>query len=295
MSDVQVGQFKVNPPLIKPSGLTSKEKGGVGKELSTGWNLNFSIGCFHGCGFCYVPATQKRFGPQRYGPLLNLPWGDYLLTPSNLPEAIAKTNWKQWKGEEAMLSSTHDAWLPQLVMPDYAGKKVSMARTILEAALPQGVRFCIQTRSLLVLNDLDLLVRYKSQIRLQVSIATMNIPLARRIEPRVPTPQRRLEVLRKAKEAGLSIGVIIAPIFPPSKWRPEVLPDLYEMAKALGELRPQFIYGESLHRRGSNMTLVKQALEDEAFHVPQGFDFKAQQDFDSALAGYGLRGVWWPE
>lgn len=53
------GTFKISPPLIKPSRLTVRDRGGVGKGLSTGWAVNFLIGCSFGCKFCYVDEIHK--------------------------------------------------------------------------------------------------------------------------------------------------------------------------------------------------------------------------------------------
>src|SRR3990170_7942508 len=138
---VAEGTYRATIPLIRPSKLTSKERGGVGKELSEGWCINFAVGCTHACPFCYVDAIHKRFGKTRYGDAVLQDWGNYLLIPSNLPEAIEETPWHRWSGKEVMMSSTHDPYLPKLA---------AAARQILEHALPAGVRFCLQTRSFLV-------------------------------------------------------------------------------------------------------------------------------------------------
>ena len=57
---ISYGEFHINPPLIKHSKLTWVEKGGIGKELSDGWALNYAIGCTHACRFCYVDSIHKR-------------------------------------------------------------------------------------------------------------------------------------------------------------------------------------------------------------------------------------------
>lgn len=286
-----VGTYRCSPPLIRPSKLTSKENGGVGKDLSDGYNVNFAVGCRMGCQFCYVDAIHKRFGPQRYGDAVKAKWGDYLLVPSNIQEAIDKTRWERWAGKEVMMSSTHDPFLPETE---------PWARLILERALPKGVRFCIQTRAYLVLNHLQLLVQYREQIRLQVSIATMNRGFARLIEPRVPPPERRLEVLGKAKEAGLCTGVILAPIFPFCGARPHPSLDILRLAEAIAEIRPDHVYGESLHVRGMNMTLIEEALGENVSTAQRGpdgtsFDEAAEYWFHNSLERYGMKGTWWPE
>ncbi len=284
-SGVEEGTYEISVPLIRPSKLTSRARGGVGKNLSEGWNLNFAVGCTHACPFCYVDPIHKRFGVQRYGEIVRKRWGDYFLAPSNLDDAIEKTPWERWKGREVMMSSTHDPYLPKLA---------EGARKILSRALPARVRFCLQTRSCLVLKDFDILTEYSDQVRLQVSVATMNRDLARLIEPRVPPPERRLDVLRKAKAAGLRTGVIIAPIFPKLQIRPDVRTDLREIAEALAGIRPDHIYGESLHVRGENLRLTEENL-GQPLHVDPVFDRSASEIFHEELKRAGLKGVWWPE
>jgi DNA repair photolyase len=281
---VQTGTYVLNPPLIKASKLTYVEKGGVGKQLSDGWVINFAIGCTFGCKFCYVDEIHKKFGFRRAGGIVYNDWGYYFSVPKNMEEVIEKTDWKKWKNVEVMLSSTHDPYLPQL-------KK--WTRTILDKALQAGVKFCIQTRSPLVEQDFDLLKQYKKQVRIQVSVATLNPVLSRMAETRVVPPERRMGILRKATEAGLRTGVIMAPIFPPVKVRRNVRNDLEAMALELSEIRPDHIYGESLHVRGINLAYVENAIGEKLELV--GFDKKAGEIFHEVLGKYGMKGIWWPE
>jgi DNA repair photolyase len=122
----------------------------------------------------------------------------------------------------------------------------------------------------------------------------MNRALARRIEPRVPPPEARLEILRKAKASGLSVGVIVAPVFPPTADRPDFVEDLATLFRELAVIRPDHIYGESLHVRGENTHLVERAL-GEPVVVGREFDRAAERAFQGELRAVGLRGTWWPE
>ena len=278
------GSYKASIPLIRRSRLTTRANGGVGKQLSDGWCLNFAVGCTHACPFCYVDEIHKRFGLARYGDAVRQRWGNYLLVPENLDAAIDQTPWKNWAGKEAMMSSTHDPYLPKLA---------SAARAILEHALPAGVEICLQTRSFLVTKDIDFLADYREQVRLQVSIATMDGGFARLIEPRVPPPAARVEVLRRAREAGIRVGVILAPIFPPCSQRPDAVSDLSAMAQALEDIQPDHIYGESVHIRGQNLRLLEEAL-GEPVRLTTGFDLGISRVFHQQLKKSGLKGVWWP-
>jgi DNA repair photolyase len=291
--DVSSGPtYRASSPLIHPSRLTTKQRGGVGKNLSEGWCLNFAVGCTHGCKFCYVDVINKLFAGGRFKnnpaaarEVREKDWGEYFMVPDNLAEAIEETPWERWAGKEVMLSSMHDPYLPQLA---------HWTREILERALPQGVRFCVQTRSLLVLKDLDLLTEYANRVRLQVSVATMSLPLQRLIEPNVPTPKRRIGVLKRAHESGVPTGVILAPIFPPVGVREDVKADIEALADEVAAVRPAHIYGESLHPRGQNMQLIEDAL-GEPIVIPPHFDVNAGRNFRRALTARGMSGVWWPD
>jgi DNA repair photolyase len=282
---VKVGTYRITSPLIKPSKLTTKEEGGIGKQLSNGWALNFAVGCTHACVFCYVDSIHKRYGESRYGDLVKEKWGNYFLVPSNIDEAIEATPWEKWKGQEVMMSSTHDAYLPQLCRT---------ARRLLEAALPHGVRFCVQTRSPLVTKDFDLFLEYKEQVRIQVSVSTMRREFARLIEPRVASPMARLDVIRRAKDLGLEAGVIVAPVFPSVPQRPDVRVDLGEVISELEPIHPDHVYGECIHVRGENVRLIREALGADLGSLGI-FDEEARSIFESLLRKHHLIGTWWPE
>jgi DNA repair photolyase len=298
-----IGYYEIKPPLIRPSALTASKSG---KELSDGYTLNYAVGCTHACRFCYVDSIHKRFTRSRLlkkengkdadtntnadvatnASIIDRPWGMYMLIPTkeSFLHALMNTEWYRWKDKEVMLSSTHDPYLPELY--DYT-------RKILEASLPYGVRYCIQTRSLLVRKDFDLLLRYKEQIRLQYSIMTLNLTLYRLLEPRVPSPYARLNVLKEASTLGLKkVGVIIAPIFPVEGWRE----DLEMLFKELATTIPNItIYGEILHRRGSNLRYVKELGISITSEDLEDFDKQVGSHFEALLAKYSLKGRYWYE
>ncbi len=283
---ILLGEYEIKAPLIKRSKLACREKGGIGKELSEGWALNFSIGCTHGCLFCYVDSIHRRYRGKAMG-FNEKDWGQYLFIPNNIPDVIEKTNWSRWNDKEVLMSSTHDPFLPQL-------EKYS--RMILEEALPNGVRFCFQTRSTLIMNHMDLLKEYKDQIRIQVSIATYNEDFSRMIEPRVASPKERMDIIRESKKQGMNVGVILAPIFPNIDLRPNVGKDLDDMISDLEEIQPDHIYGEMLHLRGKNLKFIEEKL-NIFFNKSELLinDEMLEDLFYSTLRDHGLVGTWWPE
>ena len=286
MSSMLVRYYTVKPPLIRESRLTTRERGGVGKELSTGWVTNFAIGCTHACPFCYVDSIHKRL-IVRIHPEAGLEWGTYLLIPepASFKKALEATPWGKWRGEVVLMSSTHDPFLPQLL---------PYAQAILEAGLSHGVNFLIQTRSLNVLRLLPLLARYRRQVTLQVSIATLNEGLRRVIEPNVPPGEARLMVLKRAGGLGVRTGVIIAPILPPVRVRPDVEGDLHAIMSGLASAHVGRVFGELLHVRGWNIERLSRLL-GEPVRVGRIIDEWVEGAFHRECKIFGLDCVYWRE
>ena len=90
------------------------------------------------------------------------------------------------------------------------------------------------------------------------------------------------------------MGVILAPIFPPTRIRTDVVDDIRTMARALEEIEPNHIYGESLHVRGQNLRLLEDAL-GEKIRITPGFDRGIAKVFHEELGKSGFRGIWWYE
>ena len=278
--------YQIKPPLVRKSRLTSRDRGGVGKPLSTGYVTNYAIGCTHACPFCYVDAIHKRLVVKIH-PEAGLGWGEYLLIPEprSFEKALRETPWHKWRGELVLMSSTHDPFLPQLL---------PYAKAILETGLRHGVHFLIQTRSLNALRVLPLLAKYRDQVIFQVSIATMSEELRRLIEPRVPPTKARLAMLRRAKELGLRVGVIIAPILPPVKQRPDVEADLDAIMRELAGINVDQVFGEMLHIRGQNIVRLEEIL-GEGLVINKELDVKIGALFEKLLSKYGLKGEYWRE
>jgi len=88
----------------------------------------------------------------------------------------------------------------------------SVLETLARARHPVG----IVTKSNLVLRDLDILAPMARDglVKVFLSVTTLDRTLARKMEPRAPTPERRLEAIEKLAAAGVPVGVLVAPIIP---------------------------------------------------------------------------------
>jgi DNA repair photolyase len=97
-----------------------------------------------------------------------------------------------------------------------AESKYRITRQILEMLKEYEFPFAIGTKSDLILRDLDLISEASKNFHccVALSFSTLDEELARLLEPNAPSPKRRLEVIRRLSEAGISTGIWLAPIFP---------------------------------------------------------------------------------
>jgi DNA repair photolyase len=100
--------------------------------------------------------------------------------------------------------------------------------------------------------------------------------------------------LKRAKEFGLRVGAIIAPIMPPVKARPNVEADLDAIMRELANIGADQVFGEMLHIRGSNIKRLEKIL-GERLVINRGLDVEIGTIFERLLKKYGLRGEYWRE
>ena len=95
-------------------------------------------------------------------------------------------------------------------------RRLEITRGILEVLARCRHPATIVTKSAAVVRDLDLLVPMARQnlVRVAISVTTLDGDLARRLEPRAAAPHRRLQAIRQLREAGVPVGVMVAPIIP---------------------------------------------------------------------------------
>ena len=174
-------------------------------DISFDRSINPYRGCEHGCFYCYARPTHaylglsagldfesRLFAKQGAAALLERE----LANPKYRPEPIA-------------LGANTDAYQP-------IERQHRITRSILETLWRARHPVGIVTKSNLVLRDLDLLAAMAREdlVKVFVSVTTLDRDLARKMEPRAPTPARRLEAIEKLAEAGVPVGVMVAPIVP---------------------------------------------------------------------------------
>lgn len=168
-------------------------------------SINPYRGCEHGCSYCYARPTHSY---------LNLSPGlDFetrLVAKVNAAERLrAELGRPGYRPSAINIGSVTDAYQP-------IERRLRLTRAVLEVLTACEHPFSIVTKSAGVERDLDLIApaARRRQAMVFVSITTLDAGLSRRLEPRAASPQRRLQAVQRLAEAGVPVGVNVAPIIP---------------------------------------------------------------------------------
>ncbi len=163
------------------------------------YSLNPYRGCQHNCAYCYVPNVLR---------IKRNSWGSFVDVKTNIPNILSKELKKRKKGVVG-ISTVTDAYQP-------IERKYRLTRYCLEQLLKFDFPICIQTKSDLVLRDVDLISKF-SDVEVMVSIGTLNDSERRIIEPYTSSIKDRLNILEKLSNLGISTTVFFGPIYPSVK------------------------------------------------------------------------------
>ena len=168
-------------------------------------SINPYKGCEHGCIYCFARPTHAYLGLS--------PGLDFESRIFSKPDAAKRLreqfSKRGYRPQMIALGANTDPYQP-------AERELEITRSILEVMEEYHHPVGIVTKSNLVLRDLDLLRALAADdlANVMISITTLDRELARRMEPRAPTPERRLEAMRGLAEAGVPVGVLASPMIP---------------------------------------------------------------------------------
>jgi len=168
-------------------------------------SINPYRGCEHGCVYCYARPSHAYL---ELSP--GLDFETRLFAKVNAAELLRTELAKPgYKPSPISLGANTDCYQP-------IERKYKITRSIIEVLAECEHPFTIVTKSALVERDLDILgpMARKNLVKVFVSIGSLDRVLARKLEPRAASPQRRVDVIRALAGAGVPVGVMVAPIIP---------------------------------------------------------------------------------
>lgn len=194
------------------------------------WSLNPYVGCAFGCAYCYARYAHRYAAERLAARTVSLgdsqpeseqplpPWLAFerrIMVKREAGTLVRRALMKPailagLRRNGLVIGTATDPYQP-------AERRYRVTRSVLEVlAEHDGLRVTIITKSPLVTRDLDLLTRIaaRSRISVHVSLITVDRELARRLEPRAPTPEARLRAIARLRARGIEVGVNAMPVLP---------------------------------------------------------------------------------
>lgn len=267
------------------------------------WSINPYIGCAFGCAYCYaryahrwVVDRQATANPDhadmqsaRDGMIPWLAFERRIFVKQNAADVLRRTlrngsdrHLALLKDETIVIGTATDPFQP-------AERRFRVTRSVLEVlAEHPGLSVSIITKSPLVTRDIDLLKRIKrhSALTIHLSLISTDRELARKIEPRAPTPEARLRALARLSENDIDVGINVMPVLPAITDGPAALEHL---VKSVAERGAKYVNACALRLRSSARARYLPFIEQEFPHLARrywatyAFDHKVSATYSDRL------------
>lgn len=169
------------------------------------WSLNPYRGCVHGCHYCFA---------RRYHAYYDLDAGSdftsVIMVKVNVAQVLREElSLRSWRREKVAVGTATDPYQP-------IEGKYRLTRRCLEAFVERRSPVRLITKGSMIVRDADVLgeLARRAECAACFSITTMDMDLVRKLEPGTPPPQKRLLAMEKLVQAGVTAGVLLAPVVP---------------------------------------------------------------------------------
>jgi len=171
----------------------------LNKSALADYCINPYIGCQHACKYCYAESYTRRFSRHSEA------WGDFVDVKINAPTVLAREVRKKPRGS-VYISSLTDAYQP-------LERKYELTRKLLEILLQHQFPISIQTKSALVLRDLDLIRKFHER-EVGFTVTTLNDDVRKSFEPASSSVEEKLQAIKELREKGVNTYVFFGPMLP---------------------------------------------------------------------------------
>ena len=197
------------PPKVSLELYEDRSKNVLSKNDSPDLGFDYSVnpyrGCFHGCAYCYARPSHEYldFGA-------GTDFERKLVLKRDAPKLLrARFERPSWKGELVLLSGNTDCYQPLEAVH-------GLTRACLEVCLDFRNPVSIITKGAVIERDIDLIATLAREAfaTVTISLPFLSAEYARAVEPYVPAPARRLQMIERLAAAGIPVGVNVSPIIP---------------------------------------------------------------------------------
>jgi DNA repair photolyase len=176
-----------------------------GSAMPFGHTINTFRGCSHACVYCFARGTHEWLELDS-----GTDFDQQIVVKTNVVEVLRRELARpSWKREHVALGTNTDPY-------QRAEGRYRLMPGVIDALARSGTPFSILTKGTLARRDLPLLAAASRDvpIGMGVSMAIWDDDLHHALEPGVPTPRARLDLVRAISDAGLPCGVFLAPVLP---------------------------------------------------------------------------------
>ncbi len=224
------------------------------------YGINPYTGCAHNCTYCYARFMQRYSGHAEH-------WGEFVDVKVNAPDLLRREITRK-KRDRVWVSGVCDPYQPMEA-------SYRLTRQCLEILAQNDWPVSVQTRSPLVLRDIDILQQGK-EFEVGMSVTTADDGVRKLFEPQAPPIAARVKALDELHRAGIHTFVMIAPLLPGAEGLAEMLAGkvdhvIYD--------RMNYHYADWVYRKYGLMD----KLSDDYFH-------RTQQTLIAAFAKLGMKG-----
>ena len=218
--------------------------------------LNPYRGCEHACVYCYAPSVIHWDKGK---------WGDLVEAKVNLPRILSKELRVKKKGVVG-LGTVTDQYQP-------AEKKYELTRRCLELLLLHDFPVCIQTKSSLVLRDIDLLKTF-SNLEVGITLTTHDESVRQKLEPGASSVEERLQALFALSKNGINTWVFMGPIMP-------YITDVGGLIGAISMAKPGYVLVDKLRMKEGVRDSVSVFIKEFYPHLSEKYEkiFSGEENY----------------
>jgi len=223
------------------------------------WTINPYRGCEFGCRYCYARYTHE-FMELRDG----IEFEQKIYVKQHAADLLRQELRRVKPGESIALGTATDPYQP-------AERRYEVTRGILEEfARHRGFELGIVTKSNLIARDLDVLQEVAKSNRLSVhmTVTTLDVDLARILEPRAPRPDLRIAGVLTLSQAGLRVGLSCSPIVPGITDSPK---DLEAVIRTAAEAGADYVFANPLFLKPCSSAVFLPFLEQNFPHLVENY------------------------
>lgn len=223
------------------------------------WTINPYRGCEFACKYCYARYTHE-FMEMRNG----VEFEQKIYVKQHTAELLRRDLRRVKPGESIALGTATDPYQP-------AERRYEITRGILEEfARHRGFELGIVTKSNLIVRDVDLLreVSRENKLSIHVTVTTLDVELARILEPRAPRPDLRIDAVRQLSQAGINVGVSCSPVLPGITDSPA---DLEAVVRAAAQAGAQHIFAGPLFLKPCSAAIFLPFIEQHFPHLVKNY------------------------